>query len=81
MLATQSDEEYLQSLGLVIQVQLLDVTEYFLVLKSGFGILVPLTSGAIQSILVGEAGMKLIFKFWLIAALSICDCDFRHGSL
>lgn len=75
----QLDAEYLQSLGVVIQVQLLDVTKYFFVLKSDFRILVPLTSGAIQSILVGEADTKLMLKFWPIAALSISDCDLRHG--
>lgn len=32
----QLDAEYLQSLGVVIQVQLLDVTKYFFVLKSDF---------------------------------------------
>lgn len=81
MLATQSDAEYLQSVGLVIQVHLLDMTKYFLVLRSDFSILVPSISGATQSVLVGEAGTRLMLKFWLIATLSICDCDFRHSGL
>lgn len=37
--------------------------------------------GAIQSFLVGEVGTKLMLKFWLIAALSISNCDLRHGGL
>lgn len=77
----QSDAECLQSLGLVIQVQLLDVTKYFLVLRNGFWILVPLRSGAIQSVLVGEADTKLMLKFWLITTLSIYDCDLRCSVL